>query len=87
MATLEPEVLNHDPAAALDGGADGLDAYRALAAGAGAFLDAGGVVGLEIGYDQRQAVTGLFEARGFTLADQARDLGGNDRALIFRRGD
>ncbi|OJF90668.1 peptide chain release factor N(5)-glutamine methyltransferase [Pararhizobium antarcticum] len=86
MATLEPEVLHHDPAAALDGGTDGLDAYRAIAAGAGAFLDGRGVVGLEIGFDQHQSVTTLFESRGFTLIDQAKDLGGNDRALVFRPG-
>ncbi len=87
MATLEPEVLNHDPAAALDGGADGLDAYRAIAAGAGPRLNAGGIVGVEIGFDQRTAVTALFKSQGFTLVDEARDLGGNDRVLIFRRGD
>jgi len=84
MATLDPEVLHHDPALALDGGTDGLDAYRAIAASVGAFLDARGVVGLEIGFDQRQSVTALFQGRGFTLVDQAQDLGGNDRALVFR---
>ncbi|HBF32119.1 peptide chain release factor N(5)-glutamine methyltransferase [Rhizobium sp.] len=81
---LSPEVRLFDPMAALDGGADGLDAYRAIAAGACAHLQPGGLVGLEIGYDQNETVTALFLAHGFTLVDASRDHGGQDRALIFR---
>ncbi|ASY57911.1 peptide chain release factor N(5)-glutamine methyltransferase [Sinorhizobium sp. CCBAU 05631] len=80
---LEPEVRNHDPAAALDGGIDGLDAYRAIAQHAGRHLEADGVVGLEIGFDQKQAVTALFQAQSFRLIESRKDLGGNDRVLIF----
>ncbi len=83
IASLEREVRDYDPLAALDGGPDGLDAYRAIAAGVSAHLEAGGYVAVEIGYDQAEDVTALFEARGFRLADRARDLGGIVRALIF----
>jgi release factor glutamine methyltransferase len=85
VGELEPEVRFHDPAAALDGGDDGLDAYRAIALHAGRHLDADGVIGLEIGFDQKQAVTALFEAQGFCLLGSAKDLGGNDRVLVFER--
>lgn len=82
---LEPEVRHHDPAAALDGGNDGLDAYRAIARDAGRHLERDGVIGLEIGFDQKQTVTALFEARGFRVLQSATDLGGNDRVLAFER--
>jgi release factor glutamine methyltransferase len=85
VGELEPEVRFHDPAAALDGGDDGLDAYRAIALHAGRHLEADGVIGLEIGFDQKQAVTALFEAQGFRLLGSAKDLGGNDRVLVFER--
>ncbi len=83
VASLAPEVKDHDPALALDGGADGLDAYRTLAAGAAAHLAPGGVVGVEIGYDQMQVVGQLFTDNGFRAIDRVRDLGGNDRAIVF----
>lgn len=83
VAELDPEVRDYDPLAALDGGRDGLDAYRALAAGAGAFLEPCGVVAVEIGYDQKKSVTALFEAAGFCLIEARRDYGGNDRVLLF----
>ncbi|MBB4185785.1 peptide chain release factor N(5)-glutamine methyltransferase [Sinorhizobium terangae] len=82
---LEPEVKLHDPAAALDGGDDGLNAYRAIALHADRHLETDGVIGLEIGFDQKQAVTALFVAQGFRLHDSAKDLGGNDRVLVFKR--
>ncbi|WP_416797094.1 peptide chain release factor N(5)-glutamine methyltransferase [Ciceribacter azotifigens] len=83
VAELDPEVRDYDPLAALDGGEDGLDAYRALAAGAGAFLEPRGLVAVEIGYDQKDSVTALFEAAGFSLLEARRDHGGNDRVLLF----
>lgn len=85
VAELEPEVRYFDPAAALDGGNDGLDAYRAIALHAGRHLEADGIIGLEIGFDQKQAVAALFEAQGFRLLESALDLGGNDRVLIFEQ--
>ncbi|MCL6709958.1 peptide chain release factor N(5)-glutamine methyltransferase [Pseudomonas sp. R2.Fl] len=86
IASLDPEVRDFDPVAALDGGADGLDAYRAIAAGAPDHLNEGGLVALEIGYDQRDSVSGLFEAHGFRRIEAGRDLAGNDRVLIFAMG-
>jgi len=72
-----------DPALALDGGIDGLDAYRVIAGEAKRFLADGGMVAVEIGYDQRQSVTGLFLDRGFRLIEARKDLAGHDRALMF----
>ncbi|MGY6708211.1 MAG: peptide chain release factor N(5)-glutamine methyltransferase [Rhizobiaceae bacterium] len=83
IETLSREVREHDPIQALDGGADGLDAYRIIAEQAGSYLEAGGVVAVEIGYDQREAVKALFEAHGFAVAGQGSDLGGHDRAMLF----
>lgn len=80
---LEPEVTNFDPMAALDGGADGLEAYRAIAADALGHLEDHGLVGLEIGFDQRDDVTQIFEEAGFSLLEERRDYGGNDRVLVF----
>jgi release factor glutamine methyltransferase len=65
IATLDREVADHDPAAALDGGSDGLTAYRGLASHAGDWLAAGGFLALEIGYDQGETVPELFAAAGF----------------------
>jgi release factor glutamine methyltransferase len=82
---LDPEVRYHDPVAALDGGDEGLDAYRAIALHAGRHLETDGLLGLEIGFDQKQAVTALFEAQGFRLLRGVKDLGGNDRVLLFEQ--
>lgn len=80
---LQPEVRLFDPLRALDGGADGLDAYRIIATGAGAHLSEGGCIGVEIGYRQKDQVIGIFGAAGHRLAAATRDFGGNDRVLVF----
>lgn len=80
---LQPEVRLFDPLRALDGGADGLDAYRIIATGAGAHLREGGRIGVEIGYRQKDEVTGIFRTAGYRLVAAARDFGGNDRVLVF----
>jgi release factor glutamine methyltransferase len=87
VASLAPEVRDHDPALALDGGEDGLDAYRIIAANAAGHLAKGGIVGVEIGYDQLQVVGHVFEENGFRIIDRIRDLGGNDRAIVFSFGN
>ena len=84
IETLSPEVRLFDPRRALDGGADGLDAYRTIAGGSSAHLGEGGYVAVEIGYDQKDQVSDIFARQGFRLEQAARDLGGHDRALIFR---
>ncbi|MDM9627157.1 peptide chain release factor N(5)-glutamine methyltransferase [Rhizobium sp. S152] len=82
---LAPEVTKFDPAAALDGGMDGLDAYKAIAKDAARFMQPNGIIGVEIGYDQRIAVTDVFEKEGFKFQESVKDYGQNDRVLIFSR--
>lgn len=81
---LEPEVARHDPLLALDGGADGLAAYRAIVPELERLLAPDGLVGLEIGYDQAAAVTGLLAASGFSDVERVSDLAGLDRCLFAR---
>lgn len=85
MRALAREVRDHDPVAALHGGADGLDAYRRIAARAGAHLESGGFVAVEIGSRQKTDVGAIFAAAGWRAAGDARDLAGRDRALAFTR--
>ena len=87
IAALEPEVREFDPMRALDGGPDGLECYRAIAEGAGRVLTQGGLIGLEIGYDQKDSVTTVFVAKGFVLRQAFRDFGDNDRVLLFARAE
>lgn len=84
-ALLEPEVLDHDPALALFGGADGLDAYRALAGDLDRLLAPQGAAVLEIGWRQGPALQQLFAEHGFAGGQLRRDHGGRDRVLILRR--
>ena len=83
LENLEPEVVRFDPRLALDGGADGLDAYREILAGAREYLVPNGCVVLEIGYDQRQLVSELAVASGWKVKQSAEDLAGQDRALCL----
>ena len=86
LETLQSEVRNFDPARALDGGADGLDAYRTIAEQAKAYLEATGRVAVEIGHTQKKDVSRLFEAAGFRIVEARKDLAGRDRVLVFQRG-
>lgn len=81
---LSLEVQNFDPHMALNGGGDGLEAYRAIAAGSAKHLNSKGLVILEIGAGQSADVTQIFVTQGFELADQKSDLGGHVRALAFK---
>ena len=83
LSELSIEVANHDPMLALDGGEDGLDAYRILAAGIPNILLAGAITGVEIGWRQAQDVTDIFSKQGFSLVAQHKDLAGHDRVLLF----
>jgi release factor glutamine methyltransferase len=82
---LEPEVRVFDPPAALDGGADGLSAYRAIATQAARILRPGGTLVAEIGHGQGPAVTALFAAAGLAIMAVVPDLGGVERAVVTRR--
>ncbi len=85
LAALEPEVAEHDPLLALDGGPDGLAAYRALAAQLDRLLAPGGLAVLEVGEGQAEAVAGLLAAAGLDGATFHADLSGRTRALCVRR--
>ena len=88
LGSLEPEVRDHDPAAALDGGRAGLAAYRAIAAGIGRILTPGADVVVEVGHGQAASVAALFAAAGLSPRLPARpDLAGVPRALHIRHGD
>ena len=85
IAALDPEVREHDPLRALDGGADGLDAYRIIAAQTPDLLLPGGLAGLEVGQGQAADVAGLLAAAGLELAGVFRDLGGVERCVLGRK--
>ena len=74
--------VRHEPFAALDGGADGLDFYREIIAEYKKYLKPCGVMILEIGYDQAEAMKKLAETAGFGC-EIFKDLGGNDRVAIL----
>ena len=78
---LDPEVREHDPHLALDGGPDGLQPYRDLAPEIARILRPEGVFAVEIGWDQGEAVKALFEAAGFTGVKVVKDLGDRDRVV------
>lgn len=86
IASLDPEVRDFDPRLALDGGADGLDAYRAIAASVPPLLAPGGRLIMELGVGQAPPVTALFEAAKFIVLSIRNDLGGIARALIAKIG-
>lgn len=79
--TLQSEVLQ-EPGMALDGGADGYDFYRRIAREAPRHLLPGGVVLLEVGYDQAQCVAGLMEKQGFHNVTIHQDLQGISRMVV-----
>nr|WP_281413568.1 peptide chain release factor N(5)-glutamine methyltransferase [Microvirga antarctica] len=85
VAGLAPEVRDYDPALALDGGIDGLDAYRAILADGHRLLGPDGVLVLEIGFDQEAALRAMAAASGFTLARFASDLAGQPRCIALKR--
>ena len=85
IATLEPEVRAFDPRSALDGGPDGLDAYRALAQDASRLLARDGALVVELGYGQATAVASIFTATGLAPSAPKPDLSGIPRALVAHR--
>ncbi len=78
---LAPDVRLFEPAAALDGGADGLDVYRRLVPAAAQALRPGGTLLLEVGEDQASAVVALSRAAGFALVETHKDLSRKDRMV------
>ncbi|HZP79944.1 MAG TPA: peptide chain release factor N(5)-glutamine methyltransferase [Pseudolabrys sp.] len=85
IETLAPEVRDHDPRAALDGGNDGLDFYRAIAADTPRLLSPGGILVVELGRGQERPVGALFSGAGLRVMEPAEnDLAGLPRALSAR---
>jgi release factor glutamine methyltransferase len=78
--------LRFEPAAALASGADGLDAIRAIAAGARERLNGGGWLLLEHGYDQGERVRDLLSARGYLAVSTARDVEDRERVTLGQSG-
>ncbi|MEL7040321.1 MAG: peptide chain release factor N(5)-glutamine methyltransferase [Pseudomonadota bacterium] len=81
IASLAPEVREYDPLEALDGGPDGLAAYREIISLASAQMSQGAYLVFEIGYDQEQAVRALLRQSGFGHLQVRQDLGGHNRAI------
>lgn len=84
IGELEEEVRCHDPLLALDGGEDGLFFYRRIIREAGEYLEEGGYLLVEIGYDQGKEVAGLLERAGYDEIRIRKDLAGLDRTVVGR---
>jgi len=86
IAALDRDVRDYDPRLALDGGTDGLDAYRAIAPQVAALLAPNGVLVFEVGHDQSGDVSALMRQAGLTLSHPPKtDLGGIHRAVMGRK--
>lgn len=86
IETIDREVRDHEPRLALDGGADGLDFYRRIAAEAPAHLKENGILALEIGYNQGEAVKSLLDQTGrYQAVTVLKDLNGLDRVVLAGR--
>ena len=84
MMQLQPEVAQ-EPAMALEAGEDGLVFYRTIAEHYGKVLRPGGALALEIGWQQREAVSALLAENGWTEITCRKDYGGNDRCILARK--
>ena len=82
IPTLEPDVRDHEPLLALDGGPDGLAVHRQIADQAGAVLKTGGMIAVEFGIDQSTFIRRIYDAAGFGSIHIHSDLSGKDRCLL-----
>jgi release factor glutamine methyltransferase len=82
---LQPEVARYEPRAALDGGADGLSAYRRLAPAAARLLRGGGLAAFEVAIGQGDSVARIMQAAGLRHIATASDLAGIQRCVLFRK--
>jgi release factor glutamine methyltransferase len=85
ISALAPEVRDFDPRPALDGGADGLDYYRAIAAQIPALLKPGAILVVELGAGQSQAVATMFSNAGLAPSPPRPDFNGIPRALLAQK--
>ena len=85
IKNLDVEVKDHDPLLALDGGQDGLRDYRRLSEIATELLNPKGFILLEVGINQSQQVSAIFEQRGFICLEILSDLGGIERCIVLQK--
>lgn len=85
IAELEPEVREHDPLGALDGGNDGLVHYRKIAELAAKIINPGGLIFLEGGLNQEQEIAEVFIKQGFSLERIVADYAGINRCIILKK--
>ncbi len=85
ISRLAPEIRDHEPAMALDGGADGLRCVRAVLAQGPALLADGGWLVLEIGLHQGEAAREMAVSAGLEVVDVVRDFSGIERVLVARK--
>ena len=85
LAGLDPEVRLYDPPLALDGGPDGLTAYRDICALLPGLVAPGGFAIFEVGLGQAEAVAALLSSQGFGNVRAKRDLAGVERAIMGQR--
>jgi release factor glutamine methyltransferase len=83
LAALMPDVANYEPATALDGGADGLTAYKTIITALPTLLSQNGAAIIELGINQAEQVAALAQSAGFRTKTRP-DLAGIPRALIIR---
>ena len=83
---LEAGIREFEPRLALDGGNDGLDTLRRIVEAAPNYLEPGGVLAIEVGYDQAERVSALLESARFDALDVRRDYGGHQRVVSGRYG-
>ena len=81
IQTLMPEVKDFEPMLALDGTEDGLEFYRRIISDGKTYLNRGGQLFFEIGYDQGEAVRSLMRENGYVDVEVAKDLAGLDRVV------
>lgn len=86
FSSLAPDVRDHEPRIALEGGSDGLAFYRRIAAGVGPFLKPGGRLLMEIGYTQEESVREIVGRQaGLEVGPTIKDMSGNPRVVGARR--
>jgi release factor glutamine methyltransferase len=83
---LDPEVKDHEPRIAIDGGEDGLRFFERIVPEVSSILREGGLAGFEIGEAQADRLRGLFEAHGFKQVEIVKDIAGKDRVILGRAG-
>ncbi len=86
IPTLMSEVKDYEPLLALDGGEDGLDIYRRIAAEAADHLSGGGMLLMEIGFDEGDAVKEILKKEGYKNTEVFRDYSGNERVIRCLKG-